>query len=84
MDEVHLVGLGKYLDKHGYRDRMQIMLDHFSRVYELANQNGLHPMLWSDMFFRLAAGGEYYAEDCKMDPRIAETIPQDVSLLRCV
>lgn len=81
MDEAHLVGLGRYLDKHGYHDRMQIMLDHFSRVYELANQNGLHPMLWSDMFFRLAAGGEYYAEDCKMDPRIAETIPQDVSLL---
>ena len=81
MDEAHLVGLGRYLDKNGYRDRMQIMLDHFSRVYALAHENGLHPMLWSDMFFRLAAGGEYYAEDCKMDPRIAETIPQDVSLL---
>lgn len=81
MDEAHLVGLGKYLDKHGYRDRMQIMLDHFSRVHALANRHGLHPMMWSDMFFRLAAGGEYYAEDCKMDPRIAETIPEDVSLV---
>lgn len=81
MDEAHLVGLGKYLDQHGYRDRMQIMLDHFSRVHELANKHGLHPMMWSDMFFRLAAGGEYYAEDCKMDPRIAETIPEDVSLV---
>ena len=81
MDEAHLVGLGRYLDKHGYHDRMQIMLDHFSRVYELANQNGLHPMLWSDMFFRLAAGGEYYADGLQNGSAIAETIPQDVSLL---
>lgn len=81
MDEAHLVGLGKYLDRNGYHDRMQIMLDHFSRVYALAKENGLHPMMWSDMFFRLASGGEYYAKDCRMDPRIAETIPEDVSLV---
>ena len=81
MDEAHMVGLGKYLDKHGFQDRMKIMLDHFQRVHQLANKNGLHPMMWSDMFFRLAAGGEYYAENCRIDPRIRESIPEDVSLV---
>ena len=27
MDEAHMVGLGKYLDRHGYRNRQEIMRD---------------------------------------------------------
>ena len=38
----------------------QLLLRHFERVRLLAGRYGFRPMLWSDMFFRLAGGGEYY------------------------
>ena len=31
-----MVGLGKYLHKHGFEERNGIMVRHFSRVMELA------------------------------------------------
>ena len=81
MDEAHLVGLGAYLKQHGHQDRMQLMLRHFERVYQIAQKYGFHVMLWSDMFFRLATGGEYYSTDCAVDPSIRQTLPGDVSLI---
>lgn len=81
MDEAHMVGLGEYLRRHGYEDRLKVMLQHFERVHQLARRHGLQPMMWSDMFFRLAAGGEYYEPDAIIDGRVADLIPDDVSLI---
>lgn len=63
MDEAHMVGLGRYLDEHGYQNRVRIIQKHLARVMEICDRYGLHPQMWSDMFFRLAFGGEYYVED---------------------
>lgn len=81
MDEAHMLGLGKYLQKHGFTDRTQLLLRHFERVHCLANRYGFRPMLWSDMFFRLAAGGEYYRADCAVDPSVGEKLPGDTALI---
>ena len=81
MDEAHLLGLGQYLHLHGYVNRTELMLRHFQRVHALANQYGFAPMLWSDMFFRLASGGEYYVKDCRIDPSVARLLPADTTLL---
>ena len=81
MDEAHLVGLGNYLKLHGYQNRMELMLRHFNRVYGLAKKHGFSVMLWSDMFFRLATGGDYYAPDCAVDPAIRNALPPDVTLI---
>lgn len=81
MDEAHMLGLGKYLQKHGFTDRTQLLLRHFERVHCLANRYGFRPMLWSDMFFRLAAGGEYYRADCTVDPSVGEKLPGDTALI---
>ncbi len=81
MDEAHLVGLGQYLKNNGYQDRTKLMMEHFSFVHEVAKRNGFKPMMWSDMFFRLATGGDYYAPDCKIDPAISEKIPEDTTLI---
>ncbi len=81
MDEAHMLGLGKHLDQHGYEDRTALMLRHFQLVHTVANAHGFHPMLWSDMFFRLASGGQYYAPDCALDLSIADAIPADTSLV---
>ena len=81
MDEAHMLGLGSYLQKHGYTDRTQLLLRHFERVRLLAGRYGFRPMLWSDMFFRLAGGGEYYRADCAIDPSVGRRIPEDTTLI---
>lgn len=81
MDEAHMLGLGKYLQKHGCTDRTQLLLRHFERVHRLANRYGFKPMLWSDMFFRLATGGEYYKADCAIDSSVGKNLPEDTTLI---
>ena len=54
LDEARDIGTGRYFDRHGYRDRSDILLEHIDRVVDMAKEKGLEPMMWSDMFFRLA------------------------------
>jgi len=81
MDEAHMMGLGKYLDKHGYTDRSTLMLKHFNKVMEIARKYGYRPMMWSDMFFRLASGGEYYDADSPIRQDVIDMIPDDITLV---
>lgn len=60
LDEAHMLGLGKYLDKHGFENRFGIFSRHMHRVCEIAEKYELKPLMWSDMFFRLANHGHYY------------------------
>ncbi|SHO43042.1 beta-N-acetylhexosaminidase [Anaerocolumna xylanovorans] len=79
MDEAHMVGLGQYLDKHGFTDRFDIMDGHLKRVLEICKRHGLKAQMWSDMFFRLAYAGEYYIDDDA--PFKLPDIPEDVELV---
>lgn len=79
MDEAHMVGLGKYLDAHGYQNRVEIIQKHLERVMEICRQYGLQPQMWSDMFFRLAFGGEYYVKDKPMADNVK--IPEGLELV---
>lgn len=81
MDEAHMMGLGKYLDKHGYQDRSALMLKHFNKVMEIARKYGYQPMMWSDMFFRLASSGEYYDVESPIRQDVIDMIPEDISLV---
>lgn len=80
MDEAHSVGLGKYLDKHGYADRFGLLSRHLSRVAEIAAKYGFSAHMWSDMFFRLAAQGEYYGHDVRLPAEITDKLPDNVEL----
>lgn len=80
MDEAHLVGLGKYLDKHGYKNRFDILLRHLSRVVKIAEKYGFTPHMWSDMFFRLIQNGEYYGKGLHLPKEIVEKIPDNIEL----
>jgi len=82
MDEAHMLGLGKYLDKNGYQNRSEIMCNHLARVVDICKKYGLEPMMWSDMFFRLAYGGAYYAGEGKPFPtEMVELLRPDVQLV---
>ena len=57
MDEAHLVGRGKWLDKYGYEKGIKVMMDHLKKILEIADKYGFTCEMWSDMFFRLQFGG---------------------------
>ena len=81
MDEAHMVGLGKYLDKHGTSDRFELLNRHLSRVVDIAKKYGFTPHMWSDMFFRLAAHGEYHVHGVTVPKEVREKIPASVQLV---
>ncbi len=82
MDEAHMVGLGKYLDRHGYEDRFAILRRHLVRVVEIAEKYGFQPMMWSDMFFRLANNGQYYCEaPIRIPQEVTALVPGNVQLV---
>ncbi len=82
MDEAHMVGLGKYLDDNGYENRFDIIRRHLVRVVEIAEKYGFHPMMWSDMFFRLANNGDYYCEAGNRIPdEVIELVPRNLQLV---
>lgn len=61
MDEAFYLGLGSYLRKNGYQNRTGIMKKHLDRVLDICRKYDFEPMMWSDMYFMLAAkDGRYY------------------------
>lgn len=78
MDEADLLGLGKYLTLHGYRDRFSILMEHLRSVSEMAKKYGFELLMWGDMFFRLA-GGDYFT-NFNQNPELGE-IPEEVRQL---
>ncbi len=81
MDEAHNLGLGSYLKRNGYRKASDIMLEHLSRVAKICEDLGLAPMMWSDMFFRMAFKGTYRVREGEIAPEIMEKVPKNVALV---
>ena len=81
MDEAHFLGRGRYQDKHGYRDRVEILTEHLAKVVEIAKNHGFTLMMWSDMFIRLHNNGEYYGTDIKIPQETIDQVPQGVELV---
>lgn len=81
MDEAHLIGRGAYYDQNGDRDRFDILLEHLQRVSAIGRKYGFQLLMWSDMFFRLASGGDYYNTDVAFRADIREKIPDNVKLV---
>ena len=80
MDEAHMLGLGKYLDKHGYTDRNELFLRHLNIVCDMATNYGFKPKIWSDMFFHLAFG-RYYGKEGEIPEWVRNKVPKNVELV---
>lgn len=83
MDEAHMVGLGKYLQKHGIQDRFDIINTHLHRVCSIAERYGFRPMIWSDMFCKLALNSDNYYAGAENANAIAQraALPENVDLV---
>lgn len=82
MDETLDLGTGGYLTKYGFREKNDIYFEHLEKVRDMALSYGLKPMMWSDMFFRLAGKGlkdfADYDVRVEMTDKVIEKIPQGV------
>lgn len=83
MDEAEELGRGKFLDRNGFVDRFDIMTGHLEKVLAIARGRGLEPMMWSDMFLKLASadGSEYYDAETAIPEEMAKRIPKDVAMV---
>ena len=81
MDEAHDLGRGKYLDKNGDVPRSKILTDHLIRVCEIADKFGFRPMMWGDMFYRIANNGLYYGHRLEMTEEARNLVPSNLDLV---
>ena len=82
MDEAHHVGLGKYLDQHGFTDRYALLLKHLKRVCEIAEKYGFEStMMANDLFFNLSPGTFCTDEVRDFPPEITENVPKNCEMV---
>lgn len=82
MDEAHGVGTGNYLTRNGYQRAFDILIRHLETVVEMCRARGLHPMMWSDMFFRIGSQRhDYYDREAVVPSEVACRIPPGVELV---
>ena len=81
MDEAFGMALGKFYEKHGAQERIDVFSRHVSRVIELCRKHGLEPMMWSDMFYKIAYGGLHYDTTRELTEEYAKKIPEGVGLI---
>lgn len=75
MDEAHMVGLGRYLERFGYKNRFDILSGHIAKVRDICEKYGRKAMMWSDMYFRLLGNGNYYLENAEFPKEVLDKIP---------
>lgn len=82
MDETHDLGRGNFLDRYGYVNGFELFNRHLDRVNKMCAERGLHPMIWSDMYFRLGnPTQDYYDLNTNIPPEVRAKIPEGVELV---
>ena len=82
MDEADMLGRGRYLRKNGYKNQHEIMLEHLNKVVKMCHDMDYHPMMWSDMFFRMVVpNGGYYSEDVEIPQNIVDLVPEGLTII---
>jgi len=77
LDEAHGLGLGRYLEHHGYQRPGRIMQTHLEAVGEICARHRLKPMMWGDMIFRMnIPGAGYYDPEVVLPAGTGQIIPK--------
>ncbi len=81
MDETHDLGRGRFMDRNGYENAFELFNRHLGKVNEICKKNGLSPIIWSDMYFRLGNKNmDYYDLKTKIPAKVKAKIPKNVQL----
>ncbi|GAA5958945.1 hypothetical protein JCM3765_000780 [Sporobolomyces pararoseus] len=83
-DEAHGVSEGRYRQLFGYKDSTKVFTDHLRRVNAICRNNGLEPIIWSDMLFCLPAKNNqlsgYYDPNSVVTKDLTDSIPHDIGV----
>ncbi len=81
-DEAHNLGRGQFFDRFGHEDGFAIFTRHLQKVAAMCRDCNLKPMIWSDMYFRLAnPKREYYNLDYPVPDAVKREIPPEVGIV---
>ncbi|KAH8927047.1 glycoside hydrolase family 20 protein [Atractiella rhizophila] len=82
MDESYGMGSGRFRQIFGYKDSIQIFVEHLARVKKICERIGVQPMIWSDMLFCFAAKNlslsAYYDANNPTTEQMTENLPDEV------
>lgn len=82
LDEAFDLGLGKYLQKNGYEPKIDIFLKHLHRLVEIVKEEGLEPMMWSDMYLSTASStGDMYEPGLVIAQDVIDAAPKELDLV---
>ena len=81
MDEAFNIGLGKHLAKFGYENRFKLLIRHIDRVVGIAKKYNFKPMMWGDMFFRLARSTHSTDNTDGISQEVIDMVPNDLDLV---
>lgn len=81
MDEAHLIACGEYLKRNGYRKPSDVMLEHLQCVFKICQDADFAPMIWGDMFFRMAFDGKYYITEGNIPADVIAKVPKGLTLI---
>ncbi len=82
MDEAHGLGRGVHQTLHGAENETSIMNRHLKLVSAICKENGLAPMIWSDMYFRMTnKDHNYYDYTSPFPAGLKKEIDPDTQLV---
>lgn len=82
MDEAYNVGNGRYKNNHKDYDRFDVINGHLHKVCAIADKYGFEPMIWSDMFCKLALDSDdYYNMEGVEKIKEKSELPNNISLV---
>ncbi|KAI8929920.1 glycoside hydrolase superfamily [Entophlyctis helioformis] len=83
MDEANGMGEGRYQQIFGNKDAIQIYMEHLQRVNEICLEEGLQPLIWSDMLFTLANHNnpQAYYDGSPVPLGLNQSLPRNVQLV---
>ncbi len=80
LDETDNMGGGRYKEKHELKPMFELFCHHLEKVQELARKYEFETMIWSDMFFYMAAG-ERYCDNAVFQEEMIKLVPRDTNLV---
>lgn len=81
-DETAGIGRGKYLERFGYKDQLEIFVRHVNRVIEICKEHELSPMMWGDMFIAYSSkSGDCYDCEAIISERVKSAFSKDVGIV---
>ncbi|WP_262316199.1 beta-N-acetylhexosaminidase [Lacticaseibacillus parakribbianus] len=76
MDEAYNLGRGQLLRDRGLIPQEDLMVAHLKTVVGLCDELGLHPAMWSDMWFKMASQQHrLYDPDTEFSKELVASIP---------